>query len=56
MKLILFLYSYLFLVTFFGYSFRNEISFVDKWDTIRVVKNPYKGWYQYCSTIIHNLK
>lgn len=26
-------------------STTTEISFTDKWDTIRVLKNPHKGWY-----------
>ncbi len=33
---------------FTGYTTTNiEISFTHKWDTVRVLKNPHKGWYHH---------
>jgi len=38
----------IFIVAFFSCcSSQQEVSFTDKWDTIRVLKNPDKGWYHH---------
>ena len=34
-------------LTFTGCSTDHEISFNSQWDTLRVLKNPYKGWYHH---------
>lgn len=38
---------FLFLLIFSGCSTHNEISFLNDWDTLRVLQNPYKGWYHH---------
>ena len=35
------------LTIFSACSSRKEISFVNQWDTLRVLKNPHKGWYHH---------
>ena len=42
-----------FLITFGCTSFNGqkktgkELSFTEQWDTVRVLKNPHKGWYHH---------
>jgi hypothetical protein len=35
------------LLLFSGCSTHKEISFAENWDSVRVLKNPYKGWYHH---------
>ena len=41
------IFSLFLLLVYSGCSSHNEISFTEKWDTIRVLTNPHKGWYHH---------
>ena len=45
-SLVIFL-NFFFLLLFSGCSTHKEISFTDNLDTVRVLKNPHKGWYHH---------
>jgi hypothetical protein len=47
MKYLYYLLSLVLLSVFSACSSRKEISFVNQWDTLRVLKNPHKGWYHH---------
>jgi len=46
-KNLYYLFTIALLSIFTGCSSHKEISFVNQWDTLRVLKNPHKGWYHH---------
>jgi len=47
MRLINIYFSFLLIIVLSGCSSRKEITFTDRWDTLRVLNNPHKGWYHH---------
>jgi hypothetical protein len=47
MRSLIILFSFIVLLALSGCSSQTEISFTNNWDTVRVLKNPYKGWYHH---------
>ena len=47
MRSIVIFFCFFQFLAYSGCSSHKEISFTDKWDTLRVLTNPHKGWYHH---------
>ncbi len=47
MKTNFIIFSFILIIIYSGCTKPTEISFSEKWDTVRVLKNPHKGWYHH---------